>query len=239
MSDRNTHDSAVEMLTQRERDCLALVANHLKSKEIGKELGLSHHTVNQHIASAVRRLKVANRFKAAARYAQYMRGLEAENLANTGHIPKNRDGANYSVGIAPGAPSGFYGSGTEGDFNEPGQSRTGASAGRAGDGKPRLATDDLGDGFGRSTGSGGGLPQGWPGADHGLSPTQAVDIFAARRDLAPDFHHGHGSAGRVLPTLNPINDLPVGTRLMFVVGGVVVLSLVFGLINLTIQSVGL
>jgi DNA-binding CsgD family transcriptional regulator len=239
MPDRKAIEFGVELLTQRERDCLALVASHLKSKEIGKELGLSHHTVNQHIASAVRRLKVANRFKAAALYAEYVRGLEAESSPDTGPIPKNRDAADYSVGMAPDGPNGFYGGGTKGDFNEPGQSRTGASARRAGHGKPRLAADDLGDGFGGSPGPGGGLPQGWPGADHGLSPAQAIDLLAARRDFAPDFHHGHGSAGRLLPTLNPINDLPVGTRLMFVVGGVVVLSLVFGLINLAVQSVGL
>lgn len=239
MRDRRATDSPVDLLTQRERDCLGLVATHLKSKEIGKELGLSHHTVNQHIASAVKRLKVANRYKAAALYADYIRNADPEGAAKLGLIPKNRDGANYSVGMANEPLHRFNGQGTEGEFHDPDQFDATTSTGPQDVGRPHLAAHDLGHGFSRASGTGGGISESWTGPGHGLGSTQAIGLLAGRRGLEADPHHGFGRDGRLLPTLNPINDLPVGTRMMFVVAGVVVLSLVFGLINLTVQTVGL
>jgi len=56
----------VASLTQRERECLRLVGLGRNSKEIGQLLGLSNHTVDDHIRSTIRKLGAANRGHAAA-----------------------------------------------------------------------------------------------------------------------------------------------------------------------------
>ena len=52
---------AVERLTPREHECLRLVAQHLSSKEIARQLGLSQHTVDGHLDEARRKLGAATR----------------------------------------------------------------------------------------------------------------------------------------------------------------------------------
>lgn len=52
-------------LSRRERDCLRLVARNFSSKEIARELGLSHHTVDDHLKHAISLLGVGSRFEAA------------------------------------------------------------------------------------------------------------------------------------------------------------------------------
>ncbi|MEN3749147.1 helix-turn-helix transcriptional regulator [Sphingomonas sp. HF-S3] len=64
-------------LTERERDCLRLVSRGRSSKEIGAELGISHHTVDLHLRRAIRTLGASDRRDAARR-------LEAEE---GGQIP--------------------------------------------------------------------------------------------------------------------------------------------------------
>src|SRR3569833_3322346 len=61
----------VEKLTPRERECLLLVNQHLSSKEIGRRLGLSKYTVDDHLAAASRRLGVATRRAAAQKLAAH------------------------------------------------------------------------------------------------------------------------------------------------------------------------
>jgi len=55
----------VARLTEGQLDCLRLVAEHLSSKEIAVELGISPHTVDQRIRQSLQTLGVARRSQAA------------------------------------------------------------------------------------------------------------------------------------------------------------------------------
>lgn len=57
-------------LSQRERDCLKLAMLGKTSSEIGTILGVSEHTVSQHLASATRKVNASNRTHAVALAAQ-------------------------------------------------------------------------------------------------------------------------------------------------------------------------
>lgn len=61
------------LLTPRQSECLALVREGLSSPEIGRRLGLSPHTVNEHVKDACARLGVRSRAQAVAEAAK--RGL--------------------------------------------------------------------------------------------------------------------------------------------------------------------
>lgn len=56
---------AIEKLSTRERDCLALVADGFTSKEIAAQLGISPHTVDQHLKTVVRKTGTVSRQEAA------------------------------------------------------------------------------------------------------------------------------------------------------------------------------
>jgi len=60
----------VAKLTQGQLDCLRLVAQHLSSKEIAVELGISPHTVDQRIRQALHVLGVDRRAQAARMVVQ-------------------------------------------------------------------------------------------------------------------------------------------------------------------------
>lgn len=62
---------AIERLTPRERECLRLVAQHLRSKEIGRRLNISSHTVDGHVSEARRRLGARDRREAALMVLAY------------------------------------------------------------------------------------------------------------------------------------------------------------------------
>jgi DNA-binding CsgD family transcriptional regulator len=53
-------------LSGRERDCLARIAQGASSKSIARQLALSVHTVNEYIASAMRKLQASSRSEAVA-----------------------------------------------------------------------------------------------------------------------------------------------------------------------------
>jgi DNA-binding CsgD family transcriptional regulator len=55
----------VDRLTKGQADCLRLVAQHLSSKEIALQLGISPHTVDQRIRGALQVLGVERRSQAA------------------------------------------------------------------------------------------------------------------------------------------------------------------------------
>jgi DNA-binding CsgD family transcriptional regulator len=61
--------AAVDRLNDGQRDCLRLVLAHLTSKEIARELGVSPHTVDQRLRTAMRILNAQSRFEAARIYA--------------------------------------------------------------------------------------------------------------------------------------------------------------------------
>ena len=57
--------NSIEQLSQGQIDCLLLVHQHLTSKEIGPRLGISPHTVDQRIRTALRILRCNRRSEAA------------------------------------------------------------------------------------------------------------------------------------------------------------------------------
>jgi len=61
----------VARLTAGQLDCLRLVDQHLSSKEIAAELGISSHTVDQRVRQALATLGVERRAQAARLVAQY------------------------------------------------------------------------------------------------------------------------------------------------------------------------
>ena len=61
----------VAKLTAGQLDCLRLVDQHLSSKEIAVELGISPHTVDQRIRQALQILGVSRRAQAARIVSQY------------------------------------------------------------------------------------------------------------------------------------------------------------------------
>jgi DNA-binding CsgD family transcriptional regulator len=65
----------VERLTATQKACLRLVFLHMSSKDIGKQLGTSPHTVDNHIKAAMQRLGVENR-RMAARLLAETEGLD-------------------------------------------------------------------------------------------------------------------------------------------------------------------
>jgi DNA-binding CsgD family transcriptional regulator len=58
-------------LSERQKDCLRLVAAHLTSKQIARELGVSRFTVDQRLDTARRTLGVSSRKEAALLFAQF------------------------------------------------------------------------------------------------------------------------------------------------------------------------
>lgn len=70
-------------LTERQLECLRLSAT-MTDKDIGRHLGISHHTVSLHIREAMRRLQVSSR-KAA------LRRLASEPLYGSEAIPAPLD----------------------------------------------------------------------------------------------------------------------------------------------------
>jgi DNA-binding CsgD family transcriptional regulator len=50
----------LRVLTQRERELLALVAQGLTSREIGERLGISHRTADKHKANIMKKLGIHN-----------------------------------------------------------------------------------------------------------------------------------------------------------------------------------
>src|ERR1700744_4162884 len=58
-------EDPVGLLTPRERECLRLVDQHLSSKEIARELGMSKTSVDTYCDRARRKLGVPDRYEAA------------------------------------------------------------------------------------------------------------------------------------------------------------------------------
>ena len=65
--------AAVDRLSDRQRLCLELAAAGLTSSGIGRRLGLSPRTVDEHLALACEALGVRTRIQAVARMASELR----------------------------------------------------------------------------------------------------------------------------------------------------------------------
>jgi DNA-binding CsgD family transcriptional regulator len=78
-------ETRVGRLSKGQLDCLLLVDQHLSSKEIAVELGISPHTVDQRIRGALQVLGVERRSQAARMVAQ-VRGPYQRLIHQTPHI---------------------------------------------------------------------------------------------------------------------------------------------------------
>lgn len=58
-------NSGLDQLTEGQRDCLRLVYNHMTSKDIARVLGVSPHTVDMRLRTAMKTLNVDSRIGAA------------------------------------------------------------------------------------------------------------------------------------------------------------------------------
>lgn len=61
----------ITALSEGQRECLRLVAQHRSSKEIARELNISPFTVDKRLEQALRKLGVSNRWEAARLYSLY------------------------------------------------------------------------------------------------------------------------------------------------------------------------
>lgn len=75
---REACPAPVPDLTQREREIVVLLSQGLRSKEIGRQLGLSTHTVERHIANLYRKTGVSGRVSLTIFALKY--GIIAEPL---------------------------------------------------------------------------------------------------------------------------------------------------------------
>ena len=91
-SDRSvgSGESPVSRLTQGQLDCLLLVDQHLSSKEIAVELGISSHTVDQRIRLALHILGVERRSQAARMVSQEL-GPYQRLIDQSPHIEGDSD----------------------------------------------------------------------------------------------------------------------------------------------------
>ena len=89
--------SPVARLSTGQLDCLLLVDQHLSSKEIAVELGISSHTVDQRIRGALQILGVERRSQAARLVAQeqgpYQRLIHQSPHIEGGSNPGQSEGA--------------------------------------------------------------------------------------------------------------------------------------------------
>lgn len=76
-------DATIQRLTERQKDCLRLVAQGYTSKEIGRALDLSPSTVDNHILTAVQSMSANSRGEAARSLAslETRQKLPRESLA--------------------------------------------------------------------------------------------------------------------------------------------------------------
>jgi DNA-binding CsgD family transcriptional regulator len=60
----------VPHLTERQRQCLEGFLGRKTAKQIGRDLGITHHAVEQHLKAARRKFGAADTLEAARRYAE-------------------------------------------------------------------------------------------------------------------------------------------------------------------------
>ena len=71
---QNSLPPELAQLTDGQRDCLRLVYQHMKSKDIARSLGVSPHTVDMRLRTAMKTLSVGSRIEAARLLVQQEAG---------------------------------------------------------------------------------------------------------------------------------------------------------------------
>jgi DNA-binding CsgD family transcriptional regulator len=89
----------VARLTDAQLDCLRLVAQHLSSKEIASELGISPHTVDQRVRQSLHILGVERRAQAARIVAQYC-GPYQRLIHQPPYIPVGADSGHPEAAVS-------------------------------------------------------------------------------------------------------------------------------------------
>ena len=92
-------EQRVARLTKGQLDCLLLVDQHMSSKEIAGELGISSHTVDQRIRQALQILGVARRSQ-AARIVARNRPAYQRLIHQSPHIEAGSAGAHSDDAIS-------------------------------------------------------------------------------------------------------------------------------------------
>ena len=90
--------SSVSRLTSGQLDCLRLVDQHLSSKEIAIELGISSHTVDQRIRGALHILGVERRSQAARLVAQEL-GPYQRLIHQSSHIEASPNSDQFDAAV--------------------------------------------------------------------------------------------------------------------------------------------
>ena len=91
-------ESPVARLSQGQLDCLRLVDEHLSSKEIAVELGISSHTVDQRIRGALQILGVERRSHAARKVAREL-GPYQRLIHQPPHIEASPDSDQFDAAV--------------------------------------------------------------------------------------------------------------------------------------------
>ena len=197
---------AIDLLTPRERECLRLVYEHLSSKEIGRRLGISKHTVDTHVDKARQRLGAQDRYDAARRVAAFERSLTIPTPSgpDTNGISEDREFRPDLPGLReidrepfqrrPSIESRGSGLGLAPGYGRLPPDLAGAPG--AGDPDSRL---HLGAGGAAARGPFGRPFEGGDHADAGFGPAQAGALEAARDGLARALLSRVDAHGRVLP----------------------------------------
>jgi DNA-binding CsgD family transcriptional regulator len=86
-------------LTEAQRTCLRMVFMHMSSKDIARELGISHHTVDQRLKAAIQTLGVETRVDAAR--------LLARDEGGEAYQPLVYQSPDIADGARDGAPPAF------------------------------------------------------------------------------------------------------------------------------------
>jgi DNA-binding CsgD family transcriptional regulator len=90
-------DVAFSRLNQRQRECLRLVYRNLEAKEIARELGLSPHTVVEHLRDARRVLGASRSMHAARMLVEY----EQDNRLGYEPVGVNRQPNPAMMSVVP------------------------------------------------------------------------------------------------------------------------------------------
>jgi DNA-binding CsgD family transcriptional regulator len=197
-------DEGIDLLTPRERECLRLVYEHLSSKQIGRRLGISKHTVDTHLDKARQRLGAEDRYDAARRMALYERnggipiesGPDANGMVNDGDLerdhPEARGIQHDHPGIQPSDQDGEADGVAEGGAGLISRELARIAAGTP-DADVHLGADRA-----AARGPLGLAGPGGAGAGAGVGGAQAVALQAARDGAARNLLPGVDLDGRIV-----------------------------------------
>lgn len=209
---QETGRSVLDLLTDGQRDCLRLVYQHKTSKDIARMLGVSPHTVDMRLRTAMKALGVASRIEAAQLLVQEEQALGIDLSAQYQPL------VYQAPEIVPGADAVIFGSPTSDGV---GSSERPSSFQRL----PLQPSSDV------------GPPASGPPRMAGASNSVATAAMNTVRPGIEALDPGNG----VRPFLSSRpwgarNELSIGTRLAWIFGIAVGSSLAFGSVLAALAS---